>query len=128
MNLIRIGFYKEMSHAEKTDPSIFDHLHSPFTEKEKALICSYLQRGEVLVACCGFSNDIVNPEKGVAGVPSILTDGTFVWPGDLAYYVNHYNLSLPSAFIQHMMQNNWTPMIDSEKLFETDISFVDLKQ
>ncbi len=41
------------------------------------------------------------------GSPDILTDGIWAWPGDLPYYVKHYNVRLPCEFIAHAKTNDW---------------------
>lgn len=106
MLLKRQGYYKEMPHGDETDPSIMDSINRTITEKEK--ICNYLENGEVLAACSRIVTDIITPEKGIIGAPDDMTDGVYLWPADLAYYVNEYNLKLPDEFIAHMKNNNWT--------------------
>ena len=47
------------------------------------------------------------PDNGVAGCPDILTDGVWMWPGDLAYYVKKYHLELDKEFVQGMEDSGW---------------------
>lgn len=105
--LIRQGFYCEMPHAESTDPSIKDYIGKAQYGEDKTKILQYLQSGSIIVYCCGTCDDVINPENGIAGVPSFFTDGKWVWPGDLIYYVDRYNLLLPSEFVEDMKNNNW---------------------
>ena len=51
--------------------------------------------------------DVVNPDNGIAGCPDILTDGVWMWPGDLAYYVKKYHLELGKEFVQGMEDSGW---------------------
>ena len=37
------------------------------------------------------------------------TDGRWVWPRDLAYYVDTYHIVLPSEFVEHMRRGSWNP-------------------
>jgi hypothetical protein len=37
----------------------------------------------------------------------ILTDGTWIWPGALLYYVEEYHLQLPSTFLQYAERCQW---------------------
>ena len=37
------------------------------------------------------------------------TDGKYIWPTELAYYVQKYHVRLPEKFVQHMASRNWTP-------------------
>lgn len=106
MKLKRQGFYKEMPHGEKSDPSILQFIRER-GEIDEDRIYKYLKEGIVLVACGGVVEDIINSCNGIAGCPDILTDGIWVWPGDLAYYVKRYHLKLDIDFIKTMRDSNW---------------------
>ena len=60
-----------------------------------------------LIVSPGVALDIVDETKGVAGSPSILTDGKWAWSGVLSYYVKNYGLLLDSEFIDTMIANDW---------------------
>lgn len=51
------------------------------------------------------STDILFKGKNI-GTLCILTDGAWVWPGDIAYYVENYNILLPDEFIENVIKNN----------------------
>ncbi|MCF0136656.1 MAG: hypothetical protein HUJ69_09605 [Lachnospiraceae bacterium] len=121
MNLIRQGYYKEMPYAEYADSSILDFIGKANPE-EIEKICGYLNSGIVLITCCGTSTDVIRPENGIAGTPSVLTDGKWVWPGDLGYYVRNYRLALAPEFISDMRDTNWTL-----NLKETDVDYSTLE-
>mgnify|MGYP004446580535 FL=1 len=123
MNLIRQGFYKEMSYAEDTDPSVLDFLGKANPE-EIENICAYLNSGIVLITCCGTSTDVIKPENGIAGTPSVLTDGKWVWSGDLGYYVRHYHLALAPEFVSDMRDNNWAVKI---KISDLDYASIEIE-
>jgi len=106
MILKRQGYYKEMPHGDNADPSILDFIHKNKVYKDE--ICRYLRNGFVLAACGSVVKDIIHPEKGIVGSPDDLTDGTWIWPADLAYYVENYDLKLDDAFIKHMIENSWS--------------------
>lgn len=36
-----------------------------------------------------------------------LTDGVWIWPSELAYYVREFHLALPDDFVAHMEANAW---------------------
>lgn len=55
--------------------------------------------------------------------PAILyTDGTWVWPGAVIYYVKEYNLELKEAFITHAIANSWMVNESTIDLRELDTS------
>ncbi len=116
MILYRQGYYKEMPHADSTDPSITDSIGKKVDHKDE--ICQYLQKGIVLAACGQVSKDVIHPEKGAAGTPDDMTDGKWIWPGDLAYYVQNYDLQLNQEFIDYMNAHSWTVPEDIEIDFD----------
>ena len=112
MKLRAIGFFREMSQGKETDPSIYDFVKKgdpSLVEK----ICNYLSNGTTLIVSPGITLDILDEAAGVAGTGSSCTDGIWLWPDDLAYYVRKYNIALPDDFINTMKFNNWSnPGID----------------
>lgn len=106
MKVKTVGYFKEMPHGETSADSIYD-----FINKEDKLridkICRYLENGIEFIVSPGMVEDIINPEKGTAGVTSTYTDGMWFWPGDLSYYVRNYGLKLPDEFIETMEENGW---------------------
>lgn len=115
MNIIRQGYFSEMPHGDQSDPSIKDYIG----KAEPGLIdkiVNYLENGVGIIICAGSVDDVLNPEKGSAGVPSVLTDGTWFWPGDLAYYVKNYRVALAADFIATMEQNGWKNPVTYDEL------------
>jgi hypothetical protein len=51
------------------------------------------------------------------GGKSLKTDGVWVWPSDLSYYVEKYNLFLPPEFLQHVRSKDFCPPDESELNF-----------
>lgn len=119
MKLKRQGFYKEMPHGKSDDPSIFDFIQKEENADEEQMI-NYLKQGIIFVACGGVTNDIINPANGIVGIPDMLTDGIWLWPGDLSYYLKRYHVVLGTEFIKHMQENKWT-ISDSSKIDLDDI-------
>lgn len=120
MNLHRTGYFCEMQHAEGTDPSIKEYLHKlPKNNLEN--IIHYLQSGILVIMSPGNTVDIVNPQNGYAGAPSVYTDGKWAWPGDLIYYVKNYQVGLEQDFLDDMEKNNWVVSFREQDLTD-DIS------
>lgn len=119
MKLKRQGFYKEMPHGKRDDPSIFNFIQKKENDDEEKIL-NYLKQGIVLVACGGVVNDIIEPDNGIAGCPDMRTDGTWLWPGDLPYYVKKYHIILDPQFIKTMRKNEWR-IIDSSQIDFDDI-------
>jgi hypothetical protein len=52
-------------------------------------------------------HDALDTEKILPIEPALFTDGTYVWPSDLPYYVEKYHAHLPRAFLHHARKNGW---------------------
>jgi hypothetical protein len=114
--LQRTGFFREMPHGEASDPSLAD-ARNPAPTPHEDRIAAYLDAGHVYIATPGFARDVFDPSKRI-GPPHYLTDGRFVWPGDLAHYVRTYHVRLPGPFVEHMLANGWgvPPDVDVTQL------------
>lgn len=115
MKVKTVGYYKEMPHADNTTDSIFDHIKKEDDNRVEN-ICGYLESGIEFIVSPGMVDDVINPEKGPAGITSTYTDGKWFWPGDLAYYVRHYRLKLPDSFIDTMRNSGWKVSITMDDL------------
>jgi hypothetical protein len=103
-------------------PSLRDRV-SDTPQPAESQVLSYLGQG----VDCGLYNDpgmlydVLQPGKRIdmslyrEWVPEprrrhphiMLTDGAWVWPGALIYYVVVYHLQLPEAFLQHAAASQW---------------------
>jgi hypothetical protein len=50
---------------------------------------------------------------------SFRSDGVWVWPNLLEYYVREYHLRIPDEFVRHMAARNWRPPQPDELDFES---------
>lgn len=114
MNLKRVGFFKEMPHGLDSQLSIMDYINK--ANKDVDRISNYLREGIEVIVSPGVVNDIINDNKGIAGTSSLYTDGEWIWPGDLAYYVKEYKLKLPDEFIESMNRNSWKVKLSIDDL------------
>jgi hypothetical protein len=105
IELVRTGFFREMRHGAPGDPSLAE-ARSTTASPHEDRIAAYLDAGHVYIATAGPSRDVFAPET-LIGPPHYLTDGRFVWPGDLAHYVRSYHVRLEGALLEHMMANGW---------------------
>src|SRR5262249_28493740 len=110
IELQRTGFFREMPHGEPTDPSLAEARNSTATPHQER-VAAYLEAGLASTVSPGPRREVFEPGK-VIGPAHSLTDGKFVWPGDLAYYVRTYHVRLPGAFIEHMLSSGWAVPAD----------------
>ena len=93
----RVGFFRELPHGDPDGPSLHDARRESAAEDEAAIL-GYLARGAVHALSPGPVWDVLD-ESGPVGTASLLTDGEWVWPEDLAHYVEKYHVRLPAEFV-----------------------------
>ena len=114
MDLTSVGYFREMLDGSPSDPSIRDYINKG-AHNSIERICAYLDSGLPLIVTPGVTVDIIDENKGIAGSPSVLTDGKWAWSGVLSYYVRNYHLKLDNAFIETMKAHDWAiPMREDE--------------
>lgn len=113
MDAKKVGFYREFSYGDQNDPSITDAIRET-TDYEKENVVNYLRSAPLLSVAPGLSRDVIDPLHPVIGTLSIRTDGIWEWPEDLAYYIEKYDLFLPTEFIEHMVYKGFIPPDDNE--------------
>lgn len=109
-----VGFYREQGHFRGIDlPSIRDaapdvrlddlpRVHKYLTEAHWVTLV--MEASEDLLA-----GELREGEPELAGGPSLHSDGTWVWPHDLAYYVRKCGLALPGDFLDHIRAQRYEP-------------------
>ncbi len=118
MTLHLEGFFREMEHAKQDLPSVHERVGALDPSVKTALV-AYLRAGADVAMAPGLATDIVDPSAGSAGAQGILTDGEWVWPNELAYYVERYDIAPSDEFVAHARSNDWrVPEIPTERLEE----------
>jgi len=112
-SLIPIGFFWELPHGDTTGPSLEDNRQATAMPDELAL-ARYLEAGHVLRRAESSALDMLERREDIdLGPPHQLTDGEYVWPADLPYYLRRYHVRLPRAFVLHARRNDWrVPPVD----------------
>ncbi|MFF4041494.1 hypothetical protein [Streptomyces sp. NPDC001816] len=107
--LKRVGFYA-------TAEEVLE-LKGPVAVSAEDTIVRYLEEGELLVATDSWVDDLVDPDIKRICQYSIRTDGVWVWPSSLVYYLVRYHTELPDDFLRHMDASGWTvPTLDEAAL------------
>ena len=61
------------------------------------------------------------PERRNRHPHVMLTDGVWVWPAALLYYVSRYHIQLPEAFLRHAAHARW--MIDAATIHREELNW-----
>ena len=77
-------------------------------------LAAYLSSGVICVGSPGIVCDIIAGTEEPIGSGSLLTDGKWLWPDDLGYYILRYKIELPVLFITFARERDYLPPCESE--------------
>jgi hypothetical protein len=100
MALREVGFFRELEHGRPDGPSLADRAG---TCADTAPLERYLRSGVHFIATAGsLTKDVLDPGRPPIGPLGLQTDGTWVWPSDLAHYVAVHGVDPGEAFRAHV--------------------------
>ncbi|MFG2710076.1 hypothetical protein ACGFX2_05870 [Streptomyces goshikiensis] len=76
-------------------------------EPDEPEIIEYLDNGYEILSFMGSVKDVLGSGERILGGDNILTDGEWVWRGDLSFYVMTYHLSLPIDFLRQIRERKY---------------------
>lgn len=119
-DLLRAGFFSDLKHGEADGPSLRDSVTArPHADEDR--IAAYLERGNVLAASGTMVYDVLQEHREPVAVLEMLTDGTWLWPSDLSYYVRTYHVRVPDELVSHAEAQGWEPpTLDRAALTEVE--------
>lgn len=103
--LIPVGFYADLEHGQVYGPSI-ERACRDSAGVDDDRLATYLDGGHVYRRVESTARDVLDGDRPICPA-HLLTDGVYVWPADLSYYVRHYHVTLPKAFVIHVQTNTW---------------------
>ncbi|ACY14784.1 hypothetical protein Hoch_2241 [Haliangium ochraceum DSM 14365] len=104
--LLKVGWFHELEHCDYEGVSL-EKARSESPAPDEDRIAAYLDAGHLYIAATGFVEDWFADDEIMIGPPHLLTDGVYVWPADLPYYVRNYHVRLPKAFMIHVANNGY---------------------
>jgi len=115
MEIVSIRF-RELSYNSddsQTLPSLKDYVADLAQDHEED-IARYLEIAPSYSAVGKIVGDVLDPSAKAVLFPGSLTDGYYVWPSELAYYVRKYHVRVPQGLIERMKALNWQPPAKGE--------------
>lgn len=109
-----VGNFVELGYDDHPDAPSILAARGKRVSTHKAEVVAYLRGGTTLVFSPGRDPDVLDAGR-LAGSPSVATDGIYVWPRTLAYYVDTYDVALPAEFEEHMRRNGWVAPDDVDR-------------
>lgn len=111
----RIGFFRELPHGEPDGPILRDAVDAIAPDLAARLV-GYLEKGRLLAAVPAPGIDVIDPTQPYVSPPHLLTDGRWVWPADLAHYVERYRVGVPDEFLADIEAAGWTIEVSDEQI------------
>jgi hypothetical protein len=103
-----VGFFRELPHGDPRGPSLREGIGKGDVAVRDE-VARYLADGSILAATGERVFDVVKGGQKEVGLLALQTDGHWVWPADLTYYVAEYNVFLPLEFVDWMRSAEWIP-------------------
>ena len=100
-----LGFYQECDELS-WNGSIHQSISSTAHHEEDKIL-AYLRQGFVILATTHIARDVFSPEGVPICAPHLLTDGVWIWPRTLIYYIEKYHCRLPEEFLIYLRSQNW---------------------
>ena len=116
MKLRRIGHFYELSSDSQRQEirNLRGSLHAPLKQKALRYLRSGVNTGIVMMV----EYDHSSMPEACLGSVGLMSDGKWIWPSSLAYYVETYDLGLPADFLEDMANNDWSVPPDTKVPFE----------
>lgn len=111
-----VGWYSELPHGEMSGPSLSKR--DAIDVADRAQISEYLDAGKVVAIAAVNVVDVIDGLTVIDRELRTLTDGQFVWPSDLSYYVSKYGSSLPESFLSHVRRSGQPPPVTDDQVYD----------
>ncbi len=128
--MLYLGFFAQLPHGHADGPDLIlaigretavhgAHSSDPQSVMDPGMRCEiarYLRGCPVVVATSQRVDDVVDPSKHEVSGINIHTDGTYLWPEDLAYYVEAYGVAVPDEIVA--AAHHGIPDLDADAMGE----------
>src|SRR3954452_5620976 len=103
----KAGWFRELDYDDASSGSVLDAPRN-VAPPDRERIVEYLTGAHVIVVVPRVLRDALDESRRITDC-GIATDGTWIWPLELAYYVANHGVAVPPAFVEHMAANGWLP-------------------
>lgn len=113
----KVGFFFENSENEQR--SQLNAIKNNEAHPKEAKVIQYLMSGIDVGVTMIVEHDYLKVPPELLGEAILKSDGEWVWPTSLAYYVRSYHISLPEEFLAKMERENWR--VSSDKVVTPEV-------
>ncbi|WP_146371234.1 hypothetical protein [Symmachiella macrocystis] len=105
MKLRTEGFFREFG-LGNNDGVPMESLFRSHAVQDEEKIVRYLTEGHLVAFSPGGPGEQTDPSI-VHNVTGLYTDGVYVWPDALSFYVAEHHLQISDEFVRHMERSGW---------------------
>ncbi|MFJ4002011.1 hypothetical protein ACIPWL_00875 [Streptomyces sp. NPDC090023] len=85
-------------------------------ESDEDRVLAYLDAGHEIFTAMGAERDVIADDVWITGAGSLITDGTWLWPIELAHYVRRHHVPLLPEFADHIRAQGYvTPDVPHDR-------------
>ena len=105
---MRVLSFRELHWHHSPDGASLKDAVRPAPHPDRAGLLAYLRSGWCFAARPLVVPDYLRPEREMVSTSHWYTDGEWIWPTDLIYYVEEYHAELPAEFAARMASFGWS--------------------
>ncbi|NEB73901.1 hypothetical protein G3I40_01400 [Streptomyces sp. SID14478] len=110
------GFYWELGGAGGGKAPFLRDAARDVGEWDEERLLAYLEASHEIYTVMGAERDVIADDAWITGAGSLVTDGTYVWPTELAHYVRRHHVALLPEFAAHIRARNYiSPEVPREQ-------------
>ena len=114
MHIEKIGWFSDLQHGLPTSGTLKGAAGKLDQESARS-VARYLQSGTIIAETTGETlHDELDPTRPEIGPFRTLTDGKYVWPSDLAHYVEKYRVEVPTGLEEQAARGTAHSLSDQE--------------
>lgn len=121
MTIRRTGFFAELG-GDDERTSLQGAERGALPDDVRGVVADYLDAGGVVIATSERADDVLRPERRDVCGRSILTDGSYVWPQELGYYVREYGIEVPADLVERAAHGT-PPTLSDDALLDIALEF-----
>lgn len=86
--------------------------------RNKETILTYLKNGVPIAVTMQVVHSLIKNDNTIIGSVSYLTDGYWIWPSYLHFYVEKLSIELPQDFVSFIYENREINSVINDKKYE----------
>jgi hypothetical protein len=81
----------------------------PVPDDEVEAVADYLTKASMVLAARSLDNDLLDPARPEKVPLTYLTDGTWIWPGGVGYYLRTHGVPPEPELVEHIRSQGYQP-------------------